>query len=95
MSYTKILDSTTGSAIHTLLTKEVLQFVISGTPNANIAVFIQEVSTPNKNIARISFKCADWNGATLGVEYKTNHPEDAFNDTGHILSENGTETLEF
>lgn len=95
MSYTKVIDATSGAATHILVNQEALQFSISGTPNSNILIFIEEIQTNAKNLARIKFKCDDWNGATVEVKYKTNHPDDDFSETGHTLYKNDTKTFEF
>ena len=45
--------------------------------------------------ARIKVSCSDWNGASVVVKYKTNHPEDEFDDSGDIITENGTYNITF
>ena len=41
-----------------------VKFVISGTPNANIRIFMIERSYQKTPLARIKVTCEDWNGAS-------------------------------
>jgi len=96
MGYSKIIDATSGSFLKTTDNEENVQFVISGTPNANIRIFMIERNYQRKPFARIKVTCEDWNGASVIIKYKTNHPDDTdFVDTGDTITENGVYNLTF
>jgi hypothetical protein len=80
---TKILDATTGSSdefdsLDNLLT---YRFTVSGTPSANIKVFIKKQTVDSK-IMYVKASCATWNSASLVLEAKTKHTDDDFSSTG-------------
>lgn len=96
MGYSKIIDATSGSFIKTTDNEEHIEFVISGTPNANIRIFMIERNYQKKPSARIKVTCDDWNGASVIIKYKTNHPDDTqFDDSGDTITETGVYNLTF
>ena len=80
---TKILDATTGSSEEFDSLDNLLKyrFTISGTPSANIKVFIKKQTVDSK-IMYVKASCTAWNGASLELEAKTKHDDDAFSSTG-------------
>ena len=97
MGYSKIIDATSGSFSKTTNNEEHIQFVISGTPNANIKLFMIERTHQHlQPFARIKVSCSDWNGASVIIKYKTNHPDDTqFDDSGDTITETGVYNLTF
>jgi len=84
----KILSATTGFADVKLINGENLRFEIQGSPNENINIFLADSSNDTQAFVRFSIYCDDWNQARIIIKYKTDHPEDQFNQTAFSIEEN-------
>lgn len=83
----KIFDSQTNVANSFKFADSAItyQLIITGSPAAAIKVFKQETSNV-LNAAFVKAKCSNWNGATIKLQAKTSHDDDAFSDTGDVFS---------
>ena len=90
---TKILDSTSGDSLEFVLQQNILlgRLSISGSPAANIKVFIIEEESGAK---MLKISCPSWNGASAILKAKTSNIDDSFTETGIIYSENLLEQIE-
>ena len=83
----KILDATTGEGKEFKSADQILDYklVIDGTAGAAIKAFYVE-KAKTLNAFFIKFQCADWGGATVKLQCKTQNADDTtFSDTGDII----------
>ena len=90
---TKILDANTGDSLEFILNSQLLlgKLSISGSPSANIKVFVIEEDV---GIKLLKISCSSWNGASLIFKAKTSHPDDSFSETRVVYTENCMEQIE-
>jgi hypothetical protein len=97
-TYIKIMDSgTTGAEFLFNSNKhEKFKFKIVGNPLSNIKLFIQDNHTVDKdNTMRIKAMCLNWNGASVVIQFKTNHADDDYSNTGDVFTKDEVATVLF
>jgi len=94
MSYTEVFDTTTGTFDYTTKSNLFLRFAISGTPNANIKLELEDkLANSQFNYEGQSYlilkpSCSDWGTGIVTVSLKFNNPTSVYSETGDILSKN-------
>jgi hypothetical protein len=97
-TYKKVIDSAESGAefLFNSNKNEKLKFKIIGTPSSNIKLFIQDTNTIDKDpTMRIKAMCSNWNGASVAIQFKTNHLDDDYSNTGDVFTKDEVATILF
>lgn len=88
----KRLDATSGASAEFNLRSNaslIGKFVITGTAGAAIKIF--EVKSERGEYSFFKVSCSNWSGATVALQLKTGHADDAFTTSGVVFSENSSQ----
>lgn len=87
-------DNLFNSSLQNIKSNLSYRLAIVGSPLANIKAFVVSGYSNSSGYANkttefsfsIKVSCANWNGASVKIQAKTSHADDAFTDTGDIFT---------